>query len=129
MLVNNKIVGGGFTGRKEYIEVEYDFAKDGGAISALTAITAEKKCVAKLEHLEVEAAVLSAGALTMNIGKGDAGVEFMSAKGKADLTLDSIHMADAPAGVLLDEGDTVTMQIVAAAATAGKMKMIFSIMK
>ena len=88
---------------------------------------AKGACVVELAYMDVKVAVTSAGALVMDLGKDAGGVEFMSDKGKAAMTLDSLHKADAEAMVELAAGEKIVMGIEAAAATAGKLEFVFKV--
>lgn len=129
-LAGKRIVGGGFENDRELIRITYDFAVDGGAIADFTVLTADKDCIVKLEHLVVETAVTSAGALVLDLGKGTGGVEFISDAAVASLSINAIiNSATAELGVKLVSGDTIQMGIEAFVATAGKFHMTFSIWK
>jgi hypothetical protein len=87
-LKNRVFGGGGFRKDIDFVDVEYDFAKDGGAIGALDIFEATKSCVVHLEHFHVKTAVLGTG-LSLEVGKNNAG-NFASVA-VASLTLDSMH--------------------------------------
>lgn len=129
VLADAKIAGGGFTNAKEIVRVVYDFAEDTGAVADYDVLTADSKCVAKLLHMTVKTAVTSGGSLVLDLGKGAGGTEFFSDKAVAALTLDSVHVTSAPAAVVLASGDKIVMGIEAAAATAGKVEMVFELVR
>jgi hypothetical protein len=129
VLKDKKKVGGGFANAAEMVRVEYDFAKDGGAIGNYDVLEADSACVVSLRHMAVKSAVTSGGAMTVDLGKNAGGTQFFSNKAVADLTLDSLHLTSAPAAVRLVAGDKVVMALEAFAATAGKVEMVFEIVR
>lgn len=128
VLSDKKIVGGGFSNEVQYVRVIYDFDVDGGSVADYDVLVAEKECIVELEHIDVLTAVTSGGSLVMDLGKSAGGTQFLSDKAVAALTLNSIHKPDAPAGVKLASGDAIVMGIEAAAATAGKLEMVFKVL-
>lgn len=129
ILADKKLGGAGFSNAVELVRVVYDFAVDGGAIADYDVFEADSACVVSLKHMAVKAAVTSAGAMVLDLGKSAGGTEFFSDKAVAVLTLDSLHLPAAPAAVRLAAGDKVVMGIEAAAATAGKLEMVFEVVK
>ena len=124
-----KTVGGGFSNAAELVRVVYDFAKDGGALSDLDVLVADSDCVVSLKHMAVKTAVTSGGALVLDLGKGAGGTEFFSDKAVAALTLNSLHLTSAPAAVHLAKDEKVVLGIEGAAATAGKLEMVFEVVR
>lgn len=131
VLADAKTVGPEWTNGQEIVKVIYDFSVDGGSVADYTVLTAAGDVLVKLAAMYVEAAVTSGGALVMDLGKGAGGVDFMSDKAVAALTLNSVHNTDSGAdkAVYLTSGDTIQMGIEAFAATAGKLHMVFEVMK
>jgi hypothetical protein len=127
MLKDKKTVGAPFTNAVELVRVVYDFAEDTGAIADYDVLEAVDACVVSLKYMAVKTAVTSAGALVLDLGKGDGGTEFFSDKAVAALTLNSLHLTAAPAAVRLAAGEKVVMGIEAFAATAGKLEMVFEV--
>ena len=129
-LIDKKNVGAPASNASEMIKVVYDFAVDGGSIADYDVIenTGTDEVVVSLDRIEVETAVLSAGALVADLGKGDGGVEFKSDLAKATMALDAILTSDtAETHVSLANGEKIVLGIEAAAATAGKIAMYFII--
>lgn len=126
-LKGKKIVGAGFPNAVEVVRVNYDFAKDTGAIGSYEVLEAENDCVIKLRHAAVKTAVTSSGALTMDLGKGAAGTEIISNKAVSALTLESLH--EGAAQVKLAAGEKICMNLEAFDATAGKVEFVFEITK
>lgn len=129
VLKGKKVAGAGFSNEKEMVRVVYDFSKDGGSIADFDVLVADSACVVSLMHMSVKTAVTSAGALVLDLGKSAGGTEFFSDKAVAALTLDSVHAPAAPAAVHLAAADKIVMGIEAFAATAGKLEMVFEVVK
>lgn len=129
VLKDKKVAGPGFTNAVEVVRVEYDFAKDTGAVADYDVLEADAACVVTLKHMLVKTAVTSGGALVVDLGKEAGGTEFFSDKAVGALTLNSVHMPAAPAGVYLADGGKIVLGLEAAAATAGKLEMVFEIVK
>lgn len=124
---DKKTVGAPFPHSVEIRRVTYDFSNDGGAIGALELLQVDSQCVVHLKHASVKTAVTSGGALTLDVGKGAAGAEILSNVAVGALTLDSLHVGAAP--VELDTDEVISMNIEAAAATAGVVEFVFEIIK
>jgi hypothetical protein len=107
----------------------YDFSKDTGAVADYDVLEADSACVVSLKHMAVKTAVTSGGSLVLDLGKSAGGTEFFSDKAVAALTANSIHVTSAPAAVRLASGEKIVMGIEAAAATAGKLEMVFEVVK
>lgn len=125
-----KNVGAPAYNAEELITVVYDFSVDGGSVADYDVLenTGTDDMVVELDHIHVETAVTSAGALVADLGKGDGGTEFVSDVGKATLAADAIVNADtAGTKVVLSTNEKVVLGIEAAAATAGKFYMVFKI--
>lgn len=129
VLADVKTQGAGFGNAMEVVRVVYDFSVDGGTVADYDVLVADSSCVVKLLHMSVKTAVTSGGSLVLDLGKGVGGTEFFSDKAVAALTLDSVHCTSAPAAVQLDSGEKIVMGIEGAAATAGKLEMVFGLMK
>lgn len=131
VLADKKNVGAQFQNDMEIVRVTYDFAKDTGAVADYDVLVATGACVVKLLHAHVKTAVTSGGALVVDLGKEAGGVELWSNKAVAALTLDSMHAVDAiagTAGVELTEGEKIVLGLQVAAATAGKVELVFAVM-
>ena len=129
-LDKKKNIGAPAYNAEELVSVVYDFSVDGGAIGDYDVLenTGTDEVIVELDRIEVETAVTSGGALVADLGKGDGGTEFISDKAVAALTVYSIHLPDtAGTKVALGNGEKVVLGIEAAAATAGKMHMVFKI--
>lgn len=129
VLKDVKTAGAGFTNEDQIVRVVYDFAEDTGAVADYDVLVADSDCVVMLKHMAAKTAVTSGGSLVLDLGKGAGGTEFFSDKAVAALTLNSIHVTSAPAAVRLTSGDKIVMGIEAAAATAGKLEMVFEVIK
>lgn len=129
VLKDKVTTGPGFTNAVEVVRVVYDFTKDGGAVADYDVLEADAACVVSLKHMLVKTAATSGGAMVLDLGKGAGGTEFFSDKAVAALTLNSVHMPSAPVGVYLADGEKIVLGIEAFAATAGKLEMVFEIVK
>jgi len=129
VLADKKLGGAGFSNAKELVRVVYDFAVDGGAVADYDVFEADADCVVSLKHMAVKTAVTSGGSLVLDLGKSAGGTEFFSDKAVAAMTLNSVHCPSAPAAVYLAAGAKIVMGIEAAAATAGKLEMVFEVVK
>lgn len=129
-LDNKKNIGAPASNAREMVKVVYDFAVDGGSIADYDVLenTGTDEVVISLDRIEVETAVLSAGALVADLGKSDGGTEFKSDLAKATMAADAILTSDtAETHVSLANGEKIVLGIEAAAATAGKIAMYFII--
>ena len=129
VLKDKKVAGAVFANDAEIVRVVYDFTKDGGAVANYDVLVADSACVVSLKHMAVKTAVTSGGSMTLDLGKGAGGTEFFSNKAVAALTANSIHVTSAPAAVRLASGEKVVMALEVAAATAGKVEMVFEVVK
>lgn len=130
-LKNVKTVGAPFSNAAELVEVQYDFAKDGGAVGSYDALIADGACMIEFLYLHVETGVTSEDALTLDLGKGDGGDEYFD--GLAITAIADPEDIVAPTAenrfVELTNGEKIVMGIVAHAATAGKFHMVFRVYK
>lgn len=126
-LVNAKTVGLVFPNQAEIIRVVWDFEVDGGAVAAYTVLTADSSCIVSLKAMVVKTAATSGGSMTVDLGKGTSGAEIVSNKAVAAMTAENLTVGLAP--VQLDAAEVVSMNIEAAAATAGKVEFIFEVLK
>lgn len=128
VLVDKKVAGAGFSNEVQLVRVNYDFAVDGGAIADYDVLVADSACVVELSHVVGLAAVTSGGAVTVSLGKGAAGVEFLNAVLKATLGLNSLSFP-ATKAVVLAAGEKISLGVAVAAITAGKLEMVFRVYK
>jgi len=125
-----KTQGAGFSNDAGLVRVVYDFAVDTGAVADYTVMTADSACVVRLKHVAVKAAMTSGGLMTVDLGKGTAGVQFMSAVAVASLTLNSIVLPPAAtAAVYLAAGEIINLGINVAAGTAGSLEVVLEVIK
>lgn len=128
VLSNHRTVGAPMGNASELVRVEYDFANDAGAIADYDVLTADGSVLVELVNIDVETAVLSDGALVVDLGKEAAGTDFLSDTGKAALAVDAQLPADTVGTIVeLADGEKIVMGVEAAAATAGKFHMMFRI--
>ena len=129
-LVAKKTIGAPFANSSELIEIIYDFSVDGGLVGDYDVLEADGACIVECKYLIVETAVTSGGSLVADLGKADGGTEYFSDLAVAALTLESIHAPTAENRfVELTNGEKIVFGIEAAAATAGKIHMVFEVRK
>lgn len=127
-VLDGKVISGrGFSNEIKLARVMYDFSKDGGGIGTYEALEADSDCLVVFKCAYVHAAGASGGSMTMRLGKGLAGVEFLSAKPVAELGLGK-GFSGLGGAVKLVAGEKIEMGISAAALTAGKIELFFEVM-
>ena len=129
VLSDKKIVGGPFANSSELVEVIYDFAVDGGTIADYDVLVADGSCIVEFKYAIFETAGTSGGSLVADLGKAAAGVEFFDGTAVAAMTINSIHEATNSNYVELTDGEKIVFGIEVAAATAGRMHMVFEVRK
>lgn len=128
VLNDHKTVGAGFRNSGELHRVVYDFANDTGAVADYDVITADGSMLVELVNIDVKTAVTSGGALVMDLGKAAGGTEFKSDLAVASATLDAQIGADTAGTIVeLADGEKIVLGLEVAAATAGKMEMLFRV--
>lgn len=115
----------------EMIEVEYDFAKDGGATGALDVFKADKACVVMSACMKVDTTATSGGSATVSVGKSGDAAGLVAATAVASIVAGAVisGAVDTKAMYKLAAGDIVQVAIGTAALTAGKLRMSFLIDK
>ena len=73
--------------------------------------------------------VTSIGSLIADLGKGVSGSEIWSDKAVADLSLNSLHVADSENMIHLADGEKIVLGLEDAEATAGIIEFIFEIIQ
>ena len=128
-----------YANTSEKVHAQWDFAKDGGAITdEYTVLEATEDCLLTGYHAHVKTAVTSGGSLTMDVGV-DGGTEdlLMNGIAVASLTVDSAHLAPVVEGapnvlalpLKLASGDKIKVKLLTAAATAGVVSYVFKLEK
>jgi len=128
-LVNKKTIPAPFTNAVEIVRVQYDFAKDGGAIGDYDVLEAVEPMTVKIRHIQALAEVTSADAVNIDLGKNDGGTEFLSNALKASFATNAVQGGTAGAVVRLAAGDKIVLGVEAHAITAGKVEFVFEIAK
>lgn len=112
----------------QVIEVQYDFANDGGSIGVLDLFTAPVKMVVHQAYLKVVSTCTSADAAVLEVGikAGDTDALIGATAGAvANLVEDAVLKGETTSvGLFLDAGDVIAMEISAFALTAGKFKLV-----
>ena len=123
-----KTVGAPFSNAKEVVRVMYDFSVDGGEIEDNTVLTADGIVLVKCIGVYVHVAPVGVGA-TIDLGKGAAGVEFVSTEAITSFPLAGFYASESAAFVKLANAEVVNLGIATAVLTAGKLEFIFEIVQ
>ena len=121
-----------FGGAMEILEVEYDFAKDGGATGQLDLAIVPEACVLIDGYVKVDTTCTSGGSATVIVGRtGDTDAVMTVTTGAvANLTAGAVIAGDAAAKhKKLAANDVLSMTIGTAALTAGKLRAVFFLQK
>jgi len=130
VLNGHMTLGAPFSNASELVSITYDFSVDTGAVADYDVITADGNLLVELVNIDVEAALTSATDFAIDLGKDAGGVEFRSNSAKAVFALDAQVPADTVGTIVeLADGEKIVMGIETAAATAGKMHMMYRIYK
>ncbi len=125
-----KKIGGGFTNALEKLELEYDFANDGGAQGTVDLGEADADMVIHEAYTKVKAAVTSGGDPTLDIGSTGDPNAIMAAEVKANLGLNVISKGDSASVQLkVAKGDKILLTINTADLTAGKLRVVLMVSK
>lgn len=113
------------SGGQEHLEVEYDFANDGGATGSLDLFIPKEAMVCELAYLKVKTLCTSGGSATVAVGvSGGAGL--VAATAVASLTAGAV-IVPAAHPVKLAADAAVQLTIGTAALTAGKIIVVFKL--
>lgn len=121
-----------FTGPTEILEIEYDFAKDGGATGALTLCKFPEAMVLVDNYFKVDTAFTSGGSATLIWGtSGTTNACMTTTEGAvANLTVGAVIKGDsAGKQIKIAAADTMVMTIGTAAMTAGKGRFVMVLQK
>ena len=126
VLNDKKTVGAPFGNESKLVCVTYDFSKDTGAVADYDVLEADGSLLVQLINIDVETALTCASDFDIDLGKGAGGTEFLSDAAKAAFAIDTQVSPDTVGKfVELADGEKIVMGIETAAATAGKMHMMF----
>lgn len=115
---------------RELIKVVYDFAKDGGAVAALDLFKAKEACLVVLAYMKVKTACTSGGSATVSVGKTGDLTGMVGSTAVASLTADATILGAAiDASHVLAADNVVQLDIGTAALTAGKIEVVFEVIK
>jgi len=113
-----------FSGGAEHIEIEYNFANDGGATGSLDLCQFKEAVVIENAYLKCIAAGTSGGSATVQVGvSGGAGI--ISNTAVASLTLGAV--IDGTENVKLAADAILQLTIGTAALTAGKFVLVLKV--
>ena len=116
--------------KRELIEIEYDFAKDGGAVSAIDIFKAIDAMMVMVAYMKVKTTCTSGGSATVSVGKSGDAAGLVAATAVASLTAGAaIDGASIGSVYKLAADDVVQMDIAVAALTAGKIVFGFEVIK
>jgi hypothetical protein len=114
----------------EIVEIEYDFAKDGGAVGQYDIIKAKEKCHIRLAALKIDTTCTSGGAATVGVGKSGDLAGVVAATAVASLVADAVILGATPdASHVMAVDDVLYLDIATAALTAGKLRVTLEIFK
>lgn len=114
-----------FAKESQFLEIEYDFANDGGATGSLDLVKVKEAMVVESAYLKVKTAATSGGSATVAIGvSGGAGI--VAATAVASLTLGAV-IVPATMPVKLAADAVVQLTIGTAALTAGKIVVVLKL--
>lgn len=122
-----KTVGAPFDNAVEVVRVVYDFAQDGGQVEDNTVLIADGDLLVRCIGVRTETAFTSGGAATVDLGKGLAGVEFVSGEAFGTFTAAGFYASESAAFVKLASAEFINLGVAVAALTAGKCEFIFEI--
>ncbi len=122
-----KTVGAPFSNKNDIVRVIYNFAVDGGEVEDNTLIVADGIILVKCIGAYVLTACTSDGSATIEVGKGTAGAEFISAEAVATFAAAAFYPSESAAFVKLANAEVINMGVAVAALTAGKIEFIFEI--
>lgn len=115
----------------QVIEVQYDYANDGGATGVLDLFTAPVAMVVHSAHLKVVTTCTSGGSATVIVGVVGGvtnAIVTATAGAVANLTSNAVIPSDAAGvGMYLGAGSKIGMTIGTAALTAGKFKVVLTV--
>jgi len=122
-----------FTGPLEKVEIEYDFAKDGGVVGALDIVKFKQAVIIHNAYMKVDTAVTSSGSATLIYGiKGGDTDAFcdLTSGAKANLTIGAVIPNEAAGTMLKVPADSVVeMAIGTEALLTGKVRFCFLVEK
>lgn len=113
------------SGGAEHVEIEYDFANDGGLVGSLDLIKVKEGMVVELAYLKVKTAATSGGAATVAVGVS-AGAGIVAATAVASLTTGAVIVPAAQPTKLAADA-VVQLTIGTAALTAGKIVVVLKL--
>ena len=108
--------------KKERLEIEYDFANDGGAVGVLNVATAQEKIIIERCYFKVNTAFTTGASGTLQAGVvgGDTDA-LIAVTAAASLTADAVIDEDsAGRNLVVDAAEVIALEIVTGAMTAGK---------
>lgn len=120
----------GWTSRAEIVEIEYDFAKDAGAVGALDLLKVKEGTIVKWCGAKVKTACTSGGLATVSVGISGDAAGLIASTAVASLTADAaIDSASFGSTYKLASDAIIQMTIGTAALTAGKIVFCFELLK
>lgn len=136
MTALNKKVGAPFENEEAIVRVSYDVARDGGATGDIVAFEADGEVMLTGFHAKVGTAFVGATA-TLKLGTESAAEALVTSKNAAALTANTVLRSLLGTGtpntetlpIRLADGDKIIVKRETAAFTAGRLDMVFKVMK
>lgn len=114
----------------ETVEIVYDFAKDGGAVAAFSALTVKSASVVRAAYFKVNTLCTSGGSATVSLGVAGDVAGLVGATAVASLTAGAvIDGASIGTGYKLAADAVIIVDIAVAALTAGKITVVVELAK
>ena len=128
-VTNYKTLEKGFSNELQIHEIEYDFSKDAGAIAVLDMCKMGYAGILKRAYIKVATGVLSAGTPTMQIGikGGDTDLLLAAAVKGEFLAGGVVNQETVGESYKLAEDVELAFEVITAALTAGKFKLVLEI--
>lgn len=129
--VKNKKFANLFSMGLEFVEVIWDFAKDGGAVAVFDLLEMKEAVLIIAANTEILTTCTSGGSATVEMGvKSGTTNAILAATAVASLTAaKGFPCAAAGDGLYVASGGILSMEVKVAALTAGKIKLICGLYK
>lgn len=123
----HKTIGRGFSNETQFTKLTYNFANDAGAFADVVKLaTVDGKIMIKRAIVHVETACTSGGSATVAVGAATADADgfLTAAHGAVASLVDDFTYSEATSiGLVVNDADTITLDIGTADLTAGKINV------